>query len=135
MSFDPNTIPGWELLRDDGARKVAAWWFSRIGEKMEAHLKLSGHQATSWKTCLRTEIDDESGTISGEYETAYAVRMPNGSLTLGIAPTSRSASCRAKRLLRYGRCAAAALPGGQPHQAARASMPALSNNSLFSRGQ
>lgn len=123
---DGTRVLGWNLIKDDRARAVALYWLSSIGSRMEHQLKVTDATATSWKTCLRAEIDDATQTIVGEYETAYAVRMPNGDLVLGIAPTSRSASCRVMKLLRHGHCAAAGLPSPmkpEPSQCQVAAMP------------
>lgn len=127
MEFgDESKVLGWDLIKDDKGRAVARYWLSSIGSRMEHQLKVTGSTATSWKACLRAEIDDATRTIVGEYETAYAVRMPNGALVLGIAPTSRSASYRAMKLLRHGYCAAAGLPSPmnpEPSQCQAVAMP------------
>lgn len=109
-SSDVSKVLGWDLIKDDRARAVARYWLSSIGSRMEHELKVRGSTATSAMACLRAEIDDDTQTIVGEYETAYAVRMPDGSLILGVAPTSRSASYRVMKLLRHGHCAAAGRP-------------------------
>lgn len=60
-------------------------------------------------TCIRAEID-EAACITGEYETAYAVRLKTGQIVCGIAPTCHSAAYRTRRLLRHGHCLAAGIP-------------------------
>lgn len=102
-------IQGWQLLQSDEDRRLAMVWLTKVCRELQLAdiRKALGSIRT---TCIRAEIDDQ--TILGEFETAYAVRMQSGQVVCGIAPTSRSAACRSRRLLRHGHCGAAGV--GRP---------------------
>lgn len=98
------TINGWHLLQSEDDRCLARLWLAKVRRELElADVREALGSIRS--TCIRAEIDAQ--TILREFETAYAVRLQKGQIVCGIAPTSRSASYRTRRLLRHGYCRAA----------------------------
>ena len=107
MNFEE--ILGWKLLHSDDDRSLAKVWLSKVFRELQdddVRKALGSIRAN----CIRAEIDIEAGRITGEFETAYAVRLQTGQIVCGIAPTRRSAAIRTRRLLRHGHCLAAGVP-------------------------
>ena len=99
MNFE--TINGWSLLASDDDRKLAKLWLCKV------YIELTVEQVgLARSSCIRAEIDQKN-KILHEFQTAYAVKLGNGQIVCGIAPTSRSAACRSRKLLRHGHCIAA----------------------------
>lgn len=106
------SIKGWDLLRSDDDRKLARWWLAKACRELQiADVRKALGSIRS--TCIHAELDEEVGRITGEFETAYAVRLTSGEVVCGIAPTARSATYRTRRLLRHGHCQAAGVAPAQ----------------------
>jgi hypothetical protein len=107
MKFEE--IQGWKLLQSDDDRSLARMWLGKVCRELQID-DVGKALGSIRSTCIRAEIDEEAGRIAGEFETAYAVRLTTGQIVCGIAPTSRSAAYRTRRLLRHGHCRAAGVP-------------------------
>lgn len=100
------SLPGWGLLRTEDDRHLARMWLTKACRELNI-LEVRKVLGSIRSVCIRAELDDEVGRITGEFETAYAVRLTSGVVVCGIAPTARSAAYRTRRLLRRGHCQAA----------------------------
>ncbi len=107
MKFEE--ILGWKLLQSEDDRTLAKMWLTKVCRELQVD-DVRQALGSIRSTCIRAEIDEAAGCITGEYETAYAVRLKSGQIVCGIAPTCRSAAYRTRRLLRHGHCLAAGVP-------------------------
>lgn len=107
MKFEE--ILGWKLLQSEDDRSLARMWLAKVCRELQID-DVRQSLGSIRCTCIRTEIDEVEQRIAGEFETAYAVRLTTGQIVCGIAPTSRSAAYRTRRLLRHGHCRAAGVP-------------------------
>ncbi len=97
-------IHGWGLLVSEDSKEMARLWLSKVRREIEYELSISLKAGMSRSACVHADIINKSVV---EYETAYAVSIPDGRFVYGIAPTPRSAQYRVRKLLRHGQCAAA----------------------------
>lgn len=107
MKFEE--IQGWNLLQSDDDRSLARMWLAKVHRELQID-DVRKALGSIRCTCIRAEIDEVEQRITGECETAYVVRLTTGQIVCGIAPTSRSAAYRTRRLLRHGYCPAAGVP-------------------------
>lgn len=105
-NMNHESTSGWSLLRTDDDRRLARVWLTKVTRELEV-VEVRKTLGSIRTCCIRAELDEEAGRITGEFETAYAVRLTSGKVVCGIAPTARSAACRTRRLLRHGHCQAA----------------------------